>query len=345
LNIDKNKPIYTISVAAEILNVHPRTLRIYEEEGLVKPQRTGGNTRMYSQSDIELIAHIRELTQDKGVNLAGVKIILEQEKLLQQQERKTLDKIISRLNNDKHLGDVNIDVDYAGGTVTLSGKVFDRKQKEAAEMLARAVEGVNEVKSDLAIAEPQYDTLTELEVISSRNIQIIAAIRDALDYHPSLNASAIKVISAKRPGVFYLRGYVLTPDDRAVAEELAMKTSGVRYIINDLVADEDFVEAAENRLESRSKGKRGVPSRSLTEKYVIGSANKSVLVSLRDALNRNKRLDASDIKVIAEPFEIGIFHLTGTVPKEEHKELAEEIARRVSGVRYIVNELDVQPRE
>jgi len=345
VNIDRSKPIYTISVAAEILSVHPRTLRIYEEEGLVKPQRTGGNTRMYSQNDIDLIAHIRELTQDKGVNLAGVKIILEQERLLRQQERQTLERIISALNRDKYLEDVNIRVEFVNGVATLSGKVFDRKQKEVAEMLARAAEEVKEVRNELSLAEPQYDTLTELEVISSKNIQIIASIRAALDYHPSLNASAIKVISAKRPGVFYLRGYVLTPEDRSVAEELTSKTGGVRYVINDLVADEDFVEAAESRLESRAKEERREPERSLTEKYLIDSANKPLLVGIKDALNRNKRLDASRILTIAEPFEIGIFHLTGAVPSEEHKALAAEIARRVSGVRYVVNDLEVEPRE
>lgn len=345
MNIDRNKPIYTISVAAEILSVHPRTLRIYEEEGLVKPQRTGGNTRMYSQNDINLIAHIRELTRDKGVNLAGVKIILEQEKLLKLQERQVMEKIVAAISYEKCLEDVNIRVEVANGVAILTGKVFDRKQKEVAEGLARATEGVIDVRNELSISEPQYDTLKEHDVISSKNIQIISTIRDAINGHPFLNASAIKIISAKRPGVFYLRGYVLTREDRDAAEELASKAGGVRYVINDLVVDEDFVEAAENRLESRAKDERRQPDRSLTEKYLIGSANKTILISIRNALLWDKRLDASRIEVIAEAFEIGIFHLVGAVPSEEHKALAEEITRRVQGVRYLVNELAIEPRE
>ena len=68
---DKDRPLYMISVAAELAGVHPQTLRIYEQKGLVSPQRTRGNTRMYSQADIERLQLINELT-DEGINLAGV---------------------------------------------------------------------------------------------------------------------------------------------------------------------------------------------------------------------------------------------------------------------------------
>lgn len=68
---DRNKPLYMISVAAELAGVHPQTLRIYEQKGLVTPQRTQGNTRMYSQADIERLEMINELTGE-GINLAGV---------------------------------------------------------------------------------------------------------------------------------------------------------------------------------------------------------------------------------------------------------------------------------
>ncbi len=73
---DKNRPLYMISVAAELAGVHPQTLRIYEQKGLVSPQRTSGNTRMYSQADIERLQLINELT-DEGINLAGVIRILD----------------------------------------------------------------------------------------------------------------------------------------------------------------------------------------------------------------------------------------------------------------------------
>lgn len=73
---DKDRPLYMISVAAELAGVHPQTLRIYEQKGLVSPQRTRGNTRMYSQTDIERLQLINELT-DEGINLAGVIRILD----------------------------------------------------------------------------------------------------------------------------------------------------------------------------------------------------------------------------------------------------------------------------
>jgi MerR family transcriptional regulator/heat shock protein HspR len=68
--------VYIISVAAELAGVHPQTLRIYERKGLVSPQRTSGNTRRYSEADIERLRAIQRLTDD-GVNLAGVKRIIE----------------------------------------------------------------------------------------------------------------------------------------------------------------------------------------------------------------------------------------------------------------------------
>ena len=75
-----NRPVYFISIAAELADVHPRTLRIYEEEGLVCPQRRN-NLRLYSEADIRRVRIIRFMTQRQGVNLAGVKVILQLEAL------------------------------------------------------------------------------------------------------------------------------------------------------------------------------------------------------------------------------------------------------------------------
>jgi MerR family transcriptional regulator, heat shock protein HspR len=72
----KDKPVYMISVVAQMLDVHPQTLRLYEREGLVRPSRTEGNTRLYSQEDVERVEKVLNLTRDLGVNLAGVDIIL-----------------------------------------------------------------------------------------------------------------------------------------------------------------------------------------------------------------------------------------------------------------------------
>jgi MerR family transcriptional regulator/heat shock protein HspR len=75
---DVQRPRYFISIAAELASVHPRTLRIYEEEGLVCPQRRN-NLRLYSEADIQRVRVIRYLTRRQGVNLAGVKVILQLE--------------------------------------------------------------------------------------------------------------------------------------------------------------------------------------------------------------------------------------------------------------------------
>ncbi len=73
---DLDKPLYTISVAAEILETHPRTLMLYEDAGLIEPHRTSTNRRRYSQRDITKVQVIQHLTREKGVTLAGVRHIL-----------------------------------------------------------------------------------------------------------------------------------------------------------------------------------------------------------------------------------------------------------------------------
>lgn len=84
-NTDKNRPLYMISVAADLAGLHPQTLRIYESKGLVTPQRTSGNTRMYSQADVERLELITRLT-DEGINLAGVVRILDMKERMAKQE-------------------------------------------------------------------------------------------------------------------------------------------------------------------------------------------------------------------------------------------------------------------
>ncbi len=73
---DAGKPLYQIGVVADMLALHPQTLRLYERKGLIRPSRTVGRTRMYSEEDVEDIRRILRLTRDLGVNLAGVEIIL-----------------------------------------------------------------------------------------------------------------------------------------------------------------------------------------------------------------------------------------------------------------------------
>lgn len=79
---DPGRPVYVISVAAELVQAHPRTLRIYEVEGLVCPARTRTNIRLYSENDIRRVLWIRHLTQNLGVNLAGIRVLFELEERL-----------------------------------------------------------------------------------------------------------------------------------------------------------------------------------------------------------------------------------------------------------------------
>ena len=88
-------PRYMISVAAELVGMHPQTLRIYEQKGLVRPKRTAGNTRLYSDSDLERLRLIQRLTSELGLNLAGVEHVLRLEDELRRMRRR-----IDRLERD-----------------------------------------------------------------------------------------------------------------------------------------------------------------------------------------------------------------------------------------------------
>ncbi len=78
--IDSERGVFMISVAAELAHMHPQTLRVYEARGLVTPQRSPKNTRLYSQRDVELLQRIQRMTSEEGLNLAGVETVLEMER-------------------------------------------------------------------------------------------------------------------------------------------------------------------------------------------------------------------------------------------------------------------------
>ena len=81
-------PLYMISVAAELVGMHPQTLRIYESKGLIRPKRTAGNTRLYSEADLQRLRLIQQLTNELGLNLAGVEHVLRlQDEVLRMRRR------------------------------------------------------------------------------------------------------------------------------------------------------------------------------------------------------------------------------------------------------------------
>ena len=95
----RTRGTYTISVVAEQFGVHPQTLRMYEREGLLKPSRSQGNTRMYTDDDIARLDVILSLTRDLGVNLAGVEIILNMRRKMEEMQRQ-MEEFVSYVNDE-----------------------------------------------------------------------------------------------------------------------------------------------------------------------------------------------------------------------------------------------------
>jgi len=94
--IDQKHPCYAIGVAARMVGLHAQTLRTYEKEGLIRPSRTKGKSRLYSQRDIQRVMRIRSLTDDLGANLAGVEVILRMSDQMDRMEE-DLQKLRQRL--------------------------------------------------------------------------------------------------------------------------------------------------------------------------------------------------------------------------------------------------------
>ena len=101
-----DEPVYLISVVANMLEIHPQTLRQYEREGLVEPSRTGGRMRLYSQRDIDRMKLILRLTRQMGVNLAGVDIVLQLKEQIDQMQ-KEIDQLRNELNRINRNGSVH----------------------------------------------------------------------------------------------------------------------------------------------------------------------------------------------------------------------------------------------
>jgi MerR family transcriptional regulator/heat shock protein HspR len=105
-----DRPIYMISVAAELVGMHPQTLRMYETKGLVRPHRTPGGTRLYSEADVERLRIVQRLTSELGLNLAGVELVLRLEdelrkahaqiERLQQQVRQEVQNVHKQYRRD-----------------------------------------------------------------------------------------------------------------------------------------------------------------------------------------------------------------------------------------------------
>ena len=100
-----DEPVYLISIVASMLNIHPQTLRQYERDGLIKPSRTQGRMRLYSQRDIDRMKMILRLTRDLGVNIAGVDIILRLKEQMEEMEQE-IERLKDELRSVNRLGSV-----------------------------------------------------------------------------------------------------------------------------------------------------------------------------------------------------------------------------------------------
>ena len=116
---DHERPRYMISIAADLVGMHPQTLRIYEQKGLVRPKRTAGNTRLYSERDLERLRLIQKLTTELGLNLAGVELVILREDQLQRAHAR-----IERLEREKREAVEQVHKSYRRDLVPLS-QTFD----------------------------------------------------------------------------------------------------------------------------------------------------------------------------------------------------------------------------
>jgi MerR family transcriptional regulator/heat shock protein HspR len=101
-DLDRERGVYMISVAAELAGMHPQTLRIYEARGLIMPKRSPKNTRLYSQEDVERLCRIQELTSELGMNLAGVEKVFELEEEMARMRRRmrTIERQAGRIQRE-----------------------------------------------------------------------------------------------------------------------------------------------------------------------------------------------------------------------------------------------------
>jgi MerR family transcriptional regulator/heat shock protein HspR len=100
-----DEPVYLISIVANMLNIHPQTLRQYERDGLISPSRTKGRVRLYSQRDIDRMKLILRLTRDLGVNIAGIDIILRLKEQMEEMEAE-IEDLKNQLREFKNIGTI-----------------------------------------------------------------------------------------------------------------------------------------------------------------------------------------------------------------------------------------------
>lgn len=213
---NKDRPVYIISVAAELVDMHPQTLRLYERKGLIRPKRSGGKTRLYSERDVEKLREIRRLTQEMGVNLAGVEEII-------------------RLRDELW-------------------KLETEFRAEAERLKAELGERLEALKTTPALPPPETEAKSKSRKNGDkeRPVYVISVAADIVDMHPqTLRLYERKGLVAPKRSSGKTRLYSehdveKLREIRRLTQELGVNLAGVEEIIR--LRDE--LDAQQNRLEA-----------------------------------------------------------------------------------------------
>ncbi len=128
MNNRKTKAVFTIGTVAKMYKIHPQTLRLYEKEGLLKPSRTEGNTRLYTEEDLEQLDFILTLARDLGVNIAGIDVILRIKHQMDEMQ-KSIELLLEIIKNLKNQTASAEDVDKAIVLISNMNKNIELKKK------------------------------------------------------------------------------------------------------------------------------------------------------------------------------------------------------------------------
>lgn len=212
--MDKNFPKYMISIASEMLGLHPQTLRQYERLGLIVPSRVDGKNRLYSENDIEKLQFIKTLTQKQGVNLAGVEIILNMQeqiillnkKILQIESNMQLkygENISIMDNHTNNFKTIKIEKENKGVLTMINYNKMTIKAQEAIQDTVKLAENLSHQM--LQVEHLAYAILTQQD-------GLIRPLLQKLGVNPDITAAEIKQLLTSLPKVSGSMQPTLSPD-------------------------------------------------------------------------------------------------------------------------------------
>ena len=252
----KSRPVYVISVAAELVDMHPQTLRLYERKGLIRPGRSTGKTRLYSERDIEHLREIRRLTQELGVNLAGVEEVM----LLQHQ----LDDLQDQFEHELERIDTQLEQAMSGRELPSSSGVLDPKDKPvyvisiAAELVEMHPQTLRLYERNGLIRPGRSSGKTRL--YSERDIEQLREIR-RLTQERGVNLAGVEEIMRLRGRLEESRGR-FEHDIVRIQDELSAHMTSWRTLgpVPDEEPDEDGDNVGDNGDDEEGAAPSALPS-------------------------------------------------------------------------------------